>query len=156
MKKVLGIIAMLTVIFIADISAQTLKGYQVLTPSETYVKFTGDADDTIKRVADSVYYLVQLQPDFTYKIYTGTVLAKVSGNDTTVNVSIWGKHFANQTYTLLADDVSGNVTTSTTQLSSNYATASGYRYIKISYRITATPKSSGVKIISSEVKFVKQ
>jgi hypothetical protein len=155
MKKI--IFACLTLLlFIGNISGQTkmnvTKNYG---PEVSYVSYTGDASDTIKRVADSVYTEYILGLDAEYKINVVTSLAKVSGNDTTVKCTIWGRNSVLEAYTVLNISTSANVTSAATILSSAYTTEARYRYIKISYKLAATPKSLGVKVNSIELKVYK-
>jgi hypothetical protein len=154
MKKLLFICAMLLIG--VGISAQTqMNVTKNLAPEVSYVTYTGDASDTIKRVADSVYVEYINGFDAEYKLNVVTSFAKVNSSDTTVKCTIWGKNSASEAYTVLNISTSGNVTTAATILSSAYTTETRYRYIKVSYKLGAAPKSSGVKINKIEIKLWK-
>ena len=138
------------------ISAQTQMNTTItLQPNVSYYKYTGDASDTIKRVADSVYIELVNQFDTEYKLNIGSKFDLVSAADTAVFVSVWGKNFADESYTLISSAASSNISASNTTISTAYTTATRYRYIKVSYRLKGAPKSAGVKVEKIEVKLWK-
>lgn len=154
MKKVILLFSAMLVML--TISAQTkLNTISQLKEGVSYVAYTGVAKDTIKRVADSVYVEFINGLDAEYKLNVVTSFAKVNAADTTVQCTIWGKNSASEAYTVLNISTSGNVTNSATILSSAITTELRYRYIKVSYKLKATPKSSGVKINKIELKMWK-
>ena len=138
------------------ISAQTqMNTTTTLTNGATYYKYVGNASDTIKRVADSVYVELINTLDTEYKLNVGSKFDLVNAADTSVFVSVWGKNFAGESYTLISSAASSNISANNTTVSTAYTTATRYRYIKVSYRLKAAPKSSGVKIDQIEVKLWK-
>lgn len=154
MKKVIFLIAMCSLWL--GLSAQTaLTSTKVLKVGEGYISYTGDASDTIKRVADSVYIDVINSLDAEYKLNLITKFAKVANADTTIQITLWGKNSANESYTMIQGATTANVTTSAYTYSVAVTTEQRYRYIRASYRIRATPKSSGVKISQIELKLWK-
>lgn len=153
MKNLILIVAM----FISMISvAQTqMNVTRNIAPEVSYFKYVGDASDTIKRVADSVYVEYIVGFDHEYKINVGSKFDLVTAADTTVVINIWGKNFADESYTLLNQTTSSNIAANNTTVSSAYTTAARYRYIKVSYKLGAAPKSAGVKIDQIEIKIWK-
>jgi hypothetical protein len=70
-------------------------------------------------------------------------------------VSVWGKNFADESYTKFYQVNSANVTgtsSAPTQISATYGTAVMYRYFKVILQI-AGQKSTGVRVKSIEIKY---
>lgn len=154
MKYLLTLV--MTFAFLAISVAQTQMNTTVQLRSDvSYYKYVGVAKDTIKRVADSVSIEFLNGFDHEFKISVGSKFDLVNAADTTVVINIWGKNFAGEGYTLLNQTTSSNIAANNTTVSSAYTTAARYRYIKVSYSLSAAPKSAGVKIDQIEVKIWK-
>lgn len=154
MKKVILLFAMCLVTI--GLSAQIQMNTTVnLKPEVSYYVYTGNASDTIKRVADSAYVEVINGFDHEYKLNVISSIGKVTNADTTVQITIWGKNSASESYSQIIGATTANITSAAVITSTAYTTALRYRYIKISYRLRATPKSAGVKINKIELKLWK-
>jgi multidrug transporter EmrE-like cation transporter len=156
MKKLILFLAILVVSFAAQAQALT-KSLIKIPAGATYYKYTGIAADTLTTNQDSIIFFFQSELDFTTKVNVGLVFTKRSGNDTIVTVRLAAKYFNDEAYTAtLASGSSGNVESTTgTQKTVSYATATGYRYYRVSLQLIGM-KSTGVKLKSLELKFVKQ
>lgn len=156
MKKYFQIllVAMLSII-VFDISAQKqLNTTQTLPATTSYYKFVGNDADTIGSVADSGYVLIINQFDHEFKLSTVTQFDTLDGIDTSVVISLWGKNFAGESYTLLSQTTSSDITAEI-KTTVNYTTALRYRYIKLSYKLKSTAQSTGIKVEQVEIKLWK-
>lgn len=154
MKNLVLLFAMF-LIGIMSISAQKqLNTTATLTPGVSYYKFVGDAADTIGSVADSAKIEILNQFDHEFKLVVGTQFDTIDGIDTAVVISIWGKNFVGESYTLLGQTTTSDITAQIYS-TATYATASRYRYIKVSYKMKAANQSTGIKIEQIEVKLWK-
>lgn len=136
--------------------SQTNKKTVTIKKDETYAKIIGSSTSDTLRYSDSISYTYFVNNDFTYKIYSSTVLSKITSNDTLVVVSLYGKNFAAESYTLLARTSSGNITSTAQNVSVTHATAVPYRYIRVVLRRKGKKTSTGSYVVSNEIKFVKQ
>jgi putative cell wall-binding protein len=147
MKKYFSIVLIAMLSFLVfDISAQTqMNTTPTLAATTSYYKYVGNASDTIGSVADSVSLIILNQFDHEFKLATATQFDTVDGVDTSVVISIWGKNFAGESYTLLSQTTSADITAQVVT-TANYTTAVRYRYIKLSYKLKSTAQSTAVEI----------
>lgn len=154
MKTILILIGLFASI---NIIAQTqMNTTTTLQPEYTYYKYTGNASDTVKRLADSVYVEIINQLGNEWNCNVGVTVDTVQGADTSLVVNIWGKNFSGESYTLLSQTTSSANISAAAIVSAAYATAAPYRYVKVSARLKGAALASGVKINAVEVKLWKQ
>lgn len=155
MKKFIAFIVMSLVVCIASAQVRTATT-KVTNPGDTYVTYTGVAADTLTSNLDSIQFPIRMNHiDRVVKVSFCGQFSKRSGNDTSVNITLYGRTFADDSWTRITSTYSANVTTSTTFISASYGTGVMYREFRLNFRI-AGMKSTGVKINYWQLKIFYQ
>ena len=155
MKKFITIMLLMAFAIVASAQSVT-RTLPTIQKGSTYLEYTAVAGDTLSTYQDSIIFVVRYENDWTTKWQVGATFQKRSGNDTLVTIRLSGKYFADESYpSSLAIGTTANVTTTSIQKTVAYATANGYRYMRISLQLLGM-KSTGVKLKKLEIKLIQQ
>ena len=159
MKKLIAILILVSFAFVA--SAQGVTKTQITFPKgNTYGAYVGGAMDTLTANQDSIMFPVFINNDHLTKVTVGATFLRVGASDTIVKMAIWGKNFADESYTYLTS-VNTSAVTSTTVLVQKtlaYGTAIQYRYLRIHFMrpVPVTGAGTKIKLVKAEIKVYEQ
>lgn len=160
MRKLFLIAAVLLTVGAA---AQVKNNAQInMASGNTYTYYLGTTADTLTENQDSILIPVFVNMNNNYKVIVeGEFLRGGAASDTIVKMAIWGKYFANESWTYITSVNSSAVTSATTPTvkTIDYSTSSlRYRYLRVHFKrpVPVAAGATKIKLSLFQIKTVIQ